>query len=48
VLAGTNLAQPRSNWALQNGLVETSPGQVQFTDADAPNYPQRFYFLRKP
>ena len=48
VLAGTNLAQPRSNWAVLNGLVETSPGQFQFTDADAPNYPQRFYFLSKP
>jgi N-acetylneuraminic acid mutarotase len=48
VLATTNLALPLSNWTLLGGVTEISPGQFQFTDAQATNSPQRFYRLRSP
>jgi hypothetical protein len=48
VLASTNLALPMSQW---NGLglaTQSSPGQYQFTDSDATNYPHRFYRVVSP
>jgi len=48
VLATTNLSQPSSNWTALGGITELSPGQFQFTDAQATNTPQRFYRLRAP
>ena len=48
VLSATNLALPLSNWPSLNPALETSPGQYQFTDTNAPADPQRFYLLRWP
>jgi hypothetical protein len=48
VLASTNPALPLNNWTALGGLVETSPGQFQFTDPQATNYARRFYLLRAP
>jgi N-acetylneuraminic acid mutarotase len=44
----TNLSLPSSNWMILGGVVETSPGQFQFTDPQATNGGQRFYRLRSP
>jgi uncharacterized lipoprotein YddW (UPF0748 family) len=43
VLASTNLALPLSNWTVLGGVTENSPGQFQFTDPQATNFPARFY-----
>lgn len=48
VLAATNVTQPLSQWTRVLGLEETPPGQFQFTDPDATNYPARFYRVRSP
>ena len=48
VLATTNPALPFSNWTVLGGVTEISPGQFQFTDPQATNYPQRFYRVQSP
>ena len=48
VLVTTNPALPLSNWTPLDGLTEVTPGQFQFTDAQATNSPQRFYRVRSP
>ena len=47
VLAATNLSTPLSNWMSLTPVVETPPGQFQFTDLQATNQ-QRFYRVRSP
>jgi hypothetical protein len=37
-----------SNWPPLGQVMESSPGQYQFTDTNAPADPQRFYLLRWP
>jgi len=45
--AATNL--PASNgWTSLGSATEISPGQFQFTDTQATNFPQRFYQIRSP
>ena len=46
VFSTTNVALPLSNWVPLNPVIETSPGQYQFTDTNAPSDPQRFYAVR--
>jgi hypothetical protein len=48
VLSTTNVALPLGNWLPLNPVIETSPGQYQFTDTNAPADPQRFYDVRSP
>jgi hypothetical protein len=47
-LASTNVALPLSNWTALGGVVEISPGQFQFMDAQATNGVRRFYAVRAP
>lgn len=50
VVASTNLALPLAEWAIL-GFATESPagsGQFQFTDSEAPNFPQRFYSVKSP
>ena len=44
VLVSTNLI----DWTPLGPATETTPGQFQFTDAEAPGHSQRFYRLRSP
>ncbi|HEX4342694.1 MAG TPA: hypothetical protein VH255_04850, partial [Verrucomicrobiae bacterium] len=44
VSASTNLV----DWTSLDGVIETSPGQYEFTDPQAPNGPQRFYRIYSP
>ena len=48
VLASTNLTLPLSNWIVLASVPEIAPGQFQFNDADATNFPRRYYRLRTP
>jgi len=48
VLATTNPTLPPSGWEILGGVAETVPGQFQFTDAQATNFPQRYYRVRAP
>jgi hypothetical protein len=48
VLASTNLAQPLSNWIVLASVPEIAPGQFQFSDPAATNFPRRYYRLRTP
>ncbi|MDB6059518.1 MAG: kelch motif-containing protein, partial [Verrucomicrobiales bacterium] len=48
VLATTNVSTPLTNWAVLPGVVETSPGEYQFSDTQAGSKPLRFYSLRLP
>ena len=43
VLASTNLSLSLSNWAVLSTPNESSPGQFQFIDSQAPQHLQRFY-----
>ena len=45
-LAATNLNLPLTNWTRVGGVTEAAPGQFQFLDSQATNYPQRFYVIR--
>jgi N-acetylneuraminic acid mutarotase len=45
VLATTNVALASSNWTALGGVTEAAPGQFQFTDAQATNFPRRIYRL---
>jgi hypothetical protein len=47
-LASTNLTLSLSNWTVLGNIPEISPGQFQFTDPGATNYPQRFYRVVSP
>jgi len=48
VVAVTNPTILPTNWTSLGGAVEIGPGQFQFTDAQAPGIPQRFYRVRSP
>ena len=48
VLTTTNLALPLSNWTVLGVPIEISPGQFQFSDAQATNNTQRFYRVSSP
>jgi len=48
VLASTNVGLALSNWTALGGVTEVSPGQFQFTDAQAANGLRRFYCVRAP
>lgn len=48
VLASTNPTLAVTNWTVLGAATEVSPGQYQFTDAQAANYPQRFYRVSSP
>ncbi|MDB6021948.1 MAG: rcc, partial [Pedosphaera sp.] len=48
VHATTNLLLALTNWTSLGGATEVSPGQFQFTDAQASSSPQRFYSIRSP
>ncbi|PYI86656.1 MAG: hypothetical protein DME26_08630 [Verrucomicrobia bacterium] len=47
-LATTNLTLPSGNWTVLDLAMEISPGQFQFTDSAAINFPHRFYQIRSP
>jgi hypothetical protein len=47
-LATTNLSLSFSNWTILGTPAEISPGLFQFSDPQAPNNFQRFYFVRSP
>jgi len=49
-VATTNIALPRTNWTVLGPAIESpaASGQFQFTDAQATNFPQRYYQLRSP
>jgi hypothetical protein len=42
----SNLTVPASNWTVLGGVVETSPGQFQFTDPEPPGIGPRYYRVR--
>jgi hypothetical protein len=44
VWASTNL----SNWVLLGSALQPTPGQFQFTDTGASNWPARYYRVRSP
>jgi len=46
VLANANLDLPVSSWTALGAATETSPGQFQFADLDAPSFARRFYVVR--
>jgi len=48
VLATTNLALPLADWTVLAPATQCSPGQYQFTDPGATNYPRRFYQVISP
>jgi Vibrio cholerae sialidase, lectin insertion len=48
VLATTNLALPLADWIEVGNAAQNPPGQYQFTDPGATNYPQRFYQVVSP
>ena len=47
-LGTTNLSLPASNWTVLGQATEILPGQFQFTDRAATNFPYRFYQIRSP
>jgi hypothetical protein len=48
VLSTPDISLPLSNWSVLGPAIEVTPGQFQFSDADATNSPQRFYRVRSP
>jgi hypothetical protein len=46
-LSATNV-DVSPNWTVLRPATEIAPGQFQFTDTQAANYPQRFYQVRSP
>jgi len=48
VLTTTNLALPLADWTILTPAIQGAPGQYQFTDLAATNYPQRFYGVVSP
>ena len=47
-LAATNVASAASNWTVLGPVPEIAPGQFQFTDFAATNFPQRVYRVCSP
>jgi len=48
VFSTTNISDSFASWTWLCEVAEPSPGQFQFTDPQATNYPQRFYSVRSP
>jgi hypothetical protein len=48
VQASTNVALPRNDWKARSTAMEFAPRLYQFAEETAPNFPQRFYYLRSP
>ncbi len=48
LLSATNVLLAVSNWTVVGSFTETPPGQFQFTDPQATNFPRRFYRVRSP
>lgn len=48
VFTTTDPAAPFASWTWLGGVSERSPGQFQFTDAQAPGNPTRFYRVSSP
>jgi hypothetical protein len=48
VFGATNPALPFNNWTTLVGLTEAPPGQFQFIDSQATNFPRRFYRVTSP
>jgi hypothetical protein len=48
VLATTNLALPLADWTMLAPVIQCAPGQYQFTDPQATNFPQQFYRVISP
>jgi hypothetical protein len=48
VFSATNASLPLSQWSLLGNATQLSPGQYQFTDAQAWSDAQRFYHVRSP
>ncbi|HVM49877.1 MAG TPA: hypothetical protein VMU04_17745 [Candidatus Acidoferrum sp.] len=48
VLATTNPALPLCNWSALGDATQPAPGQFEFADLQATNWPQRCYRLRSP
>ena len=48
VQAATNRSLPASDWTVLGSAVNVGGGLYQFTDAQATNFPGRFYLLRFP
>jgi hypothetical protein len=48
VLASTNVALPSSLWTPLGLALQSTPGEYQFTDPGATDYPQRFYQVVSP
>jgi hypothetical protein len=48
VLASTNVASPLGQWLDLGPAAQNPPGVFQFTDAEATNYPMRFYRVSSP
>jgi hypothetical protein len=48
VVASTNLALPLTNWTVLGEAMQVTPGQYQFSDPQATNFPVRFYDVRSP
>jgi len=48
VLVSTNPVTPLTSWTALGGVAEISPGQYQFTDSQATNWPSRFYRVTGP
>jgi hypothetical protein len=46
--ASTNLTLNSSNGTILGGVREVSPGQFEFADLQATNYPERSYCVRSP
>ena len=43
VYAATNVAAASSQWIRLGATTQLSPGEYQYTDSSATNYPQRYY-----
>jgi len=48
VLTSTNIALPLSSWIVLGAPTEISPGNFQYSDAQATNLPRGFYRVRSP
>jgi hypothetical protein len=47
-LATTLPTLPTSEWMVLGGVTQIAPGQFQFTDTQATNFPHRYYRVRSP